>query len=112
MAKELRKADLSFRVAGTVTELHQVAGPGGRMRDVHEGDQLAKGTVLARLDPDDYGRERGQAAERLATARARLAQAKANTEQAQIDLRRNEQLARRNSLSALELDNAGRTSRR
>ncbi|WP_020467321.1 efflux RND transporter periplasmic adaptor subunit, partial [Singulisphaera acidiphila] len=46
------------------------------------------------------------AAERLATARARLAQAKANSEQAQIDLRRNEQLARRNSLSVAELDNA------
>ncbi|WP_254054007.1 efflux RND transporter periplasmic adaptor subunit [Singulisphaera sp. GP187] len=106
VAKELRKAELSFRVSGTVTYLHQVAAPGDRLRDVHEGDTLAKGTVIARLDPDDYGRERGQAAERLVTARARLAQAKANTEQAQIDLRRNEQLARRNSLSVSELDNA------
>ncbi|AGA28073.1 efflux RND transporter periplasmic adaptor subunit [Singulisphaera acidiphila] len=106
VAKELRKAELSFRVSGTVASLHQVTAPGGRMRDVHEGDRLAKGTVIARLDPDDYGRERGQAAERLATARARLAQAKANSEQAQIDLRRNEQLARRNSLSVAELDNA------
>ena len=25
------------------------------MRDVHEGDTLPKGTVIARLDPDDYG---------------------------------------------------------
>jgi len=76
------------------------------MRDVHEGDTLSLGTVIARLDPDDYGRERGQAAERLATARARLLQAKANTEQASLDNRRTEQLAIRNSVSASELDNA------
>lgn len=106
LVKEFRKAELSFRVSGTVNSLHQIAAPGGRMRDLHEGDTLVQGTVIARLDPEDFGRERGQAAERLVTARARLAQAKANTEQAQIDLRRNEQLARRNSLSASELDNA------
>ncbi|WP_406698921.1 efflux RND transporter periplasmic adaptor subunit [Singulisphaera sp. Ch08] len=106
VVKELRKAELSFRVSGTVTYLHQVAAPGDRMRDIHEGDTLARGAVIARLDPDDYGRERGQAAERLVTARARLAQAKANTEQAQIEFRRNEQLSRRNSLSVSELDNA------
>jgi RND family efflux transporter MFP subunit len=106
VVKELQKADLSFRVSGTVNFLHQVTAPGGRMRNVHEGDTLDKGTVIARLDPDDYGRERGQAAERLATARARLIQAKSNTEQAQIDFRRTEQLAQRNSVSASDLDNA------
>jgi RND family efflux transporter MFP subunit len=109
VAKELRKAELSFRVAGTVDSLHRVEGPGGRMRDVHEGDTLAKGTVIARLDPADYERERGQAAERLATARARLLTAKANTEQAQLDYRRTEQLSHRNSISASELDNARTT---
>jgi RND family efflux transporter MFP subunit len=106
VVKELQKADLSFRVSGTINYLHQVASPGGRMRNVHEGDTLTKGTVIARLDPDDYGRERGQAAERLATARARLVQAKSNTEQAQLDFRRTEQLAQRNSVSTSELDNA------
>jgi RND family efflux transporter MFP subunit len=106
LVKELQKADLSFRVSGTVADLQQVQAPGGRMRDVHAGDTLPKGTVIARLDPDDYGRERGQAAERLATARARLAQAKSNTEQAQLDHRRTEQLAIRNSVSTSELDNA------
>ena len=106
VVKELQKAELSFRVSGTVAFLHRVAAPGARMRDVHEGDTLSLGTVIARLDPDDYGRERGQAAERLATARARLLQAKANTEQASLDNRRTEQLAIRNSVSASELDNA------
>ena len=106
VVKELRKADLSFRVSGTVDDLHQVAGPGGRMRDVHAGDTLPRGTVIARLDPDDYGRQRGQSAQQLATARARLAQAKSNTEQAQLDFKRTEQLAIRNSATASELDNA------
>jgi RND family efflux transporter MFP subunit len=106
VVKELRKAELSFRVSGTLAYLHRVPAPGGRMRDVHEGDALPKGTVIARLDPDDYGRERGQAAERLATARARLEQSRSNTEQAQLDHRRTEQLAIRNSVSASELDNA------
>jgi RND family efflux transporter MFP subunit len=106
LVKELQKAELSFRVPGTVASLHRVEAPGGRMRDVHEGDTLPKGTVLARLDPDDYGLERGQAAERLASARARLMQAKSNTEQARIDFRRTEQLARRNSVSNSDFDNA------
>jgi RND family efflux transporter MFP subunit len=105
LVKELRKAELSFRVAGTVASLHQVAAPGGRMRDVHEGDRLPKGTVIARLDPDDYGRERGQAAERVATAQARLDQARANTEQARIDFKRDEVLSHRHSLSISDFDN-------
>ena len=62
--------------------------------------------MIARLDPDDYGRQRGQSAEQLATARARLLQARSNTEQAQLDFQRTEQLARRNSVSTSELDNA------
>ncbi len=106
VVKELQKVELSFRVSGTIDYLHQVTAPGGRMRPIHEGDTLDKGTVIARLDPDDYKRQRGQAAEQLATARARLLQAKSNTEQAQLDFRRTEQLAQRNSVSTSELDNA------
>ena len=106
VAMELQKAELSFRVQGTVDHLHKVAAPGGRMRDVHEGDTLPKGTVIARLDPDDYGRDRGQAAEKLVMAEARLLSAKANTEQARIDHRRTESLANKNSVSNSELDNA------
>ncbi len=106
LTKELQKAELSFRVAGTVASLHKVAGPGGRLRDVFEGDTLDEGTVIARLDPGDYARDRGQAAERVATAKAQLSQAKANLEQAQVDFRRMEQLAQRNSATAADLDNA------
>ncbi|WP_435010714.1 efflux RND transporter periplasmic adaptor subunit [Tundrisphaera lichenicola] len=106
VVKELQKAELSFRVSGTVEHLHQVETPGGPVRDIHEGDTVPRGTVLARLDPDDYIREKNQAAEKLTTAQARLMTAKANTEQAQLDFRRTDQLAHRASASLSDLDNA------
>ena len=56
--RELRKAELSFRVGGTLDALLQVEGAGGPTRAIHEGDQVARGAVLAALDPGDYTRER------------------------------------------------------
>jgi RND family efflux transporter MFP subunit len=104
MVKELQKVELSFRVAGTVDRLHQVEGPGKRLRNVHEGDQLTRGTVIAQLDPNDYRRERGMAAERLAASEARLIQVKADAELAEIEYRRAELLSRRNAISSSEVD--------
>ncbi len=75
VVKELNKAELSFRVGGTVEFLHQVEGPGGKMRPIHEGDTLKQGEVIARLDPADFRRDRDAAASQLATARAKLAEA-------------------------------------
>lgn len=106
IVKELQKVELSFRVPGTVESLHQVEGPGGVLRNVHEGDVLPKGTVVARLDPGDYERDRRKAAERLASAQARLAEAKSNHELAEIDYRRAERLVQRNSMTVSELDSA------
>jgi RND family efflux transporter MFP subunit len=106
VVKELHKAEMSFRVAGTVEFLQQVRGPGGRLRGIHEGDTLRKGEVVARLDPSDYRRERGVAAGRLATAEARLSQAQSDTELAGIEYRRAEQLKRRNAISTSEQDSA------
>ncbi len=79
----LRKADLSFRVGGTVQSLHQVYGAAGQLRDAHEGDQFAAGEVIAQLDTADYQRERDVAAERLSVSMARLKQAHADSEEAQ-----------------------------
>ena len=106
LVKELRKADLSFRVAGTVAYLNQVEAPGGRMRDLHAGDTLPAGTVIARLDTADYEREHARAAQALAMARARLETARANTERARLDHRRNEQLSQRAAVSLSDLDNS------
>jgi RND family efflux transporter MFP subunit len=106
VVKELRKAELSFRVAGTVSFLHQVALPGRRTRNLHEGDKLKEGEVLAELDKADYVRARDIAAGRLASARAKLAQAHADEELAKIEYRRAEMLKRRNALSDSEEDTA------
>jgi RND family efflux transporter MFP subunit len=106
VVKEARKAELSFRVGGTLDHLHQVEGPGGVPRNVHEGDRLPQGTVLARLDPSDYQRDRGMAAERLAAAEARRAQAEADLELARADHGRTEALVRRGSATNSELDSA------
>ena len=106
VVKEARKVDLSFRVAGTLEYLCQVEGPGGKLRNVHEGDRFPEGMVLARLDPSDYRRDRGVAAERLAGAEARLSQAESDKDLARIDHRRTEQLVKRGSATASELDSA------
>lgn len=105
VVRELRKAELSFRVGGTVETLLPVAGPGGP-RPVHEGDRVARGAVLAGLDAGDYGRERAGAVERLAAAEARLAQAQADAELARVDCNRTERLAARNSVTQADLDSA------
>jgi len=104
VVKELHKVELSFRVAGTVERLHQVEGPGKQLRNVHEGDQLTRGTVIAQLDTDDYRRDRGMAAERLAAAEARVVQAQSDAELAEIEYRRAEQLSRRSAISTAEVD--------
>ncbi|WP_435018602.1 efflux RND transporter periplasmic adaptor subunit [Tundrisphaera sp. TA3] len=106
VVREFRKAELSFRVGGTVESLLQVAGPGGGMRDVHAGDRVEKGTVLARLDPADHRRDRAIAAERLAAAEGRLVQAEADAGLARLDHGRIERLVARNSATSSDLDNA------
>ena len=104
LVKELRRVELSFRVPGTVEKLLQVTGPGGQVRNVHEGDQLLKDLVIAELDTEDYERERKMATERLAEAGARVKQAEAAAELAEIDYRRAEQLGQRNAASTSEVD--------
>lgn len=106
VVKELQKAELSFRVAGNVDHVHRVPGAGGSPRNLHEGDRVPQGTVLAQLDEADYRRERAMAAERLATAEAKTEQARADAEHARIEFRRDETLVQRNAMSASELDSA------
>jgi multidrug efflux system membrane fusion protein len=70
--REQQRIELSFKVPGTVASMLQMAGPDGRPRDLHEGDQVHPdaSAPLARLDDSDYQR-------RLSTVRDRLAQAQA-----------------------------------
>lgn len=106
LVQELRKVELSFRVPGTVEELLQVEGPGGILRDLHEGDTLPLGTLLARLDTADYQRDRALAAQRLATAEARLAQSESDRQLARRDLDRIDQLRQKKVVSDADHDAA------
>jgi RND family efflux transporter MFP subunit len=106
VVKELASAELSFRVGGTVDGLLQLNGPRGKEHRVHEGDRVAKDTVLAWLDASDYRRERAVAAERLAIAQAKLAQLETESGLAQIELHRLEQLGGRGFATGADLDTA------
>ncbi|MDY3556471.1 efflux RND transporter periplasmic adaptor subunit [Gemmata sp. JC717] len=85
--KEWQRVELSFRVGGTVSELLRV-GTDRAARDLHEGDRFPHGTVLARLDPADYRRDRALAAERLSQAEAKLVSARADAESADSEFGR------------------------
>ncbi len=104
VVKELRKAELSFRVGGTLDTLLMVDRGGGRARPVHEGDRVRKGSVLARLEAGDYVRERATATERLAAAEGRLSEAEADFDLAKVDNGRTERLAARNSVTQADVD--------
>jgi RND family efflux transporter MFP subunit len=106
VVKELRRADLSFRVSGTVAHIHQVTGADGVIRDIHEGDIIPKGTILARLDTADYQRELELAAGKLATAEAKLKQTEADNSLAKVELIRTESLSRQRAAAVAELDAA------
>jgi multidrug efflux system membrane fusion protein len=104
--KEWQRVELSFRVGGTVAELRRVARPGGGDRDLHEGDRFPKGTVLARLDPADYQRDRAMAAEKLAQAEAKVLSARADEQNARRDYNRIRVLFERSAAGQSDLDSA------
>lgn len=106
VVKELQKAELSFRVPGTLEHLLLVKDASGRTRPVHEGDRVPRGAVLAQLDPADLLRDKGMASERLAQAEAKLSQAEADAELARADYRRSDILLKRGSMTQAEMDSA------
>lgn len=73
------QVELSFRVSGYVEGLMQKRGVDGKMRDLQEGDLVAKGSVLARLRQSDY-------AVKVEQAESQSAQAKASLESGQAQL--------------------------
>ncbi len=107
--KEFEKAELSFRLGGTIESLLQVRGPDGQMHRVHEGDRVPRNSVLARLDPADYRRDRDEAAETLAKGEAQLAKDDASSELARNNLRRAEELASSGGISKEEVDSRRQT---
>lgn len=116
---DIRQVDLSFRVGGRIAEVL-----------VDEGDSVAPGQPLARLDDDLLTQQRDQAAaelegqkaalarlergyrvEEIAQARAAVSGAAALAENAAINLRRVAAMRASNAISQKELDNARAQSR-
>ena len=101
-----RSVDLPIKLAtqGHLVTLNQVdVRPqfNGIVRSVHfhEGDEVAAGQLLFTLDASD-------AAAQLDHAKAQAAQMKAQMEEGQRDLRRSQQLAKDNFISASVVDTA------
>jgi RND family efflux transporter MFP subunit len=93
------QVDLAFKSGGYVESIFQVRGADGRMRNIQEGDWVARGTVLARVRESDY-------VANVNVAKAQLAQAQAALEQARLDFQRTEALFRTDSVTTPQYDAA------
>jgi len=93
------QASLSFKSAGYVTEIKQVAGADGRRRDIGPGDYVQGGSVLAQIRHQDLQNQLDQAA-------ALVVQAEAQHLHAAQDNERAKALFGANSLTKPEFDQA------
>ncbi len=93
------QVDLAFKSGGYIESILQVRGADGRMRNVQEGDWVARGTVLARVRESDY-------VANVNVAKAQLAQAQAALEQARLDFDRTDALFRTDSVTRPQYDAA------
>jgi multidrug efflux system membrane fusion protein len=91
------QVDLAFRTSGYVTEVKQVKGADGRIRDIGTGDYVEKGTVLARVRLEDMKNQ-------VTQAQAQLDQAVAQHTQADQDFGRAKSLFSTQSLTKPDFD--------
>ncbi len=76
------EAVLSFKSAGYVTEIRQLAGADGRRRDIGSGDYVARGAVLAQIRHQDLKNQLDQATATLSAAQAQHVEATKDYERA------------------------------
>jgi len=76
------EAVLSFKSAGYVTEIKQVAGADGRHRNIGSGDHVARGAVLAQIRHQDLKNQLDQATATLSAAQAQRVEATNDYERA------------------------------
>jgi multidrug efflux system membrane fusion protein len=89
----------AFKVGGYVRELMQRVEPDGHVRDVQQGDLVAKGAVLARLREGEY-------AEPLRNAQGRQGEAEAALEKARLDYERARTLFEQRGITRPEYEGA------
>jgi RND family efflux transporter MFP subunit len=86
------QVDAAFKVGGYVEQVLQVRGADGRMRNVQDGDHVARGTVLARVREREY--------------RDAVTQAQASLDRSKADFDRAAQLYENKSISKSDYDAA------
>jgi len=69
------QVDLTFRTAGYITEVKQIKSADGRPRDIGVGDYVTRGTVLARIRPQDLKNQADESGARVDGAVAQHTQA-------------------------------------
>ncbi|HZM96409.1 MAG TPA: efflux RND transporter periplasmic adaptor subunit [Vicinamibacterales bacterium] len=94
-----QEVPLAFKASGYVDELIQRKGADGRQRAAQAGDQVSRGTVLARVHQADYQ-------EKVNQGRAKLAEGEASLRKASLDLERAKTLFAADSLIKPDLDSA------
>lgn len=77
------QVSLAFKVGGYVVEMRQLPGPDGRPRSLQQGDAVAKGTTLARIEAADYQERVNQAKAQAVEADAALVKARADAARAE-----------------------------
>ncbi len=97
------QVETSFRIAGYVTRLYQVAGIDGRLRPLQAGDVVTRGTPLAELRSDEYSVKVRQTEAQVSEAQSGLAAANAQLREARAALdRAREELTRAKNLFETE----------
>ncbi len=76
-----QQVDLSFKSNGYLASIRQVRDADGHIRNIDQGDKVAKGTVLATVQQDDFQ-------QKLDQAKAQLAHAQAENERAKLSFGR------------------------
>jgi len=75
-----QQVDLSFKSNGYLVAIRQVRDADGHIRNIDQGDYVAKGTLLATVQQDDYQQKLDQAKAQLARAQAEHERAKLSFE--------------------------------
>jgi len=94
-----QEVPLAFKASGYVDDLIRRKGADGRLRVAQAGDQVSRGTVLARVHEAEYQ-------EKVNQGRAKLAEGEASLRKANLDLERAKTLFAADSLIKPELDAA------
>jgi RND family efflux transporter MFP subunit len=92
---------VAFKQSGYLREILQVRGLDGRPRDLHEGDRVEKGTVLARLRETEYE-------DSVTAAQSQVAEATASLVHARQDFGRAEALYKATAMTQPDYDAARR----